>query len=116
MAKYFHMNHGLRGCYMPDGEPTVLMCKTRRELKEAIANTANMLATETTQGLSKRAIAAFAAECWREAHKEKPAYLPYALAYQERGQIAKYPYGIFVSVANRREYLDYCNNTDADLP
>ena len=52
-------------------------------------------------------IASFAAECWREAQKKQPAYLPYCLPCHDRGvKIAKYSYGIFCSVATRREYLD----------
>ncbi len=105
MAKYFSVMHGLRGCYMPDGEPFVVMCATRRELKSVIKGEADSLDSGETLGLSKKSIAAFAAVCWREAHKAKPAYLPYCLATKERGQ-SSYSYGIFVSVASRREYLD----------
>lgn len=111
MAKYFHVKHGLRGCYMPDGEPQVIMVKTRRELKEAIQGEADMLATENTLGLSKKAIASFVAECWREAQKEKSAYLPYCLAIKERGQ-SSYRYGIFCSVSSRREYLEAQRESD----
>ena len=105
MAKYFHVNHGLRGCYMPDGDPQVIMVHTRRELKEAITYEADMLATESTLGLSKRAIATFAAQCWHEAQKKAPACLPYCLPTKERGQ-SSYSYGIFCSVASRAEYLE----------
>lgn len=105
MAKYFCIMHGLRGCYMPDSDPSHVMVKTRRELKELIASEADMLATESTLGLSKKAIAAFVAECWREAHKAKPAYLPYCLPMKERGQ-SSYSYGIFCSVETRGEYLE----------
>jgi hypothetical protein len=108
MAKYFTIMHGLRGCYMPDSEPSVVMVKTRRELKELIAGEADMLASEETVGLSKRAIASFAATCWREAQKAKPAYLPYCLPCKERGQ-SSYSYGIFCSVASRGEYLETQN-------
>lgn len=55
--RYFTIMHGLRGCYMPDGEPYVVMVKTRRALKEAIRNEADMLDSGSTIGLSKRAIA-----------------------------------------------------------
>ena len=37
MAKYFHLNHGLRGCYMPDGDPQIIMVRTRREYLDAQA-------------------------------------------------------------------------------
>jgi hypothetical protein len=106
MAKYFTIMHGLRGCYMPDEKPFVTMCRTRRELKDIINAEATLLDSGETLGLSKRAIAAFAALCWREAHKAKPAYLPYCLPTKEPGQ-SSYSYGIFCSVATRREYLDY---------
>lgn len=104
MAKYFCVMHGLRGCYMPDSDPQHVMVKTRRELKEVIQGEADMLDSGETLGLGKRAIAAFVAECWREAHKAKPAYLPYCLPTKERGQ-SSYSYGIFCSVESRREYL-----------
>jgi hypothetical protein len=108
MAKYFTLTHGLRGCYMPDSDPTVIMVETRRELKKLITGEAAMLATEATLGLSKRAIASFAATCWREAQKAKPAYLPHNLPCKERGQ-SSYSYGIFCSVASRRDYLEAQN-------
>jgi hypothetical protein len=111
MAKYFNISHGLRGCYMPDGEPFVLMARTRRELKAAIQDEANALDSGMTLGLSKKAIATFAAECWREAHKRNPAYLPYCLPTKEKGQ-SSYSYGIFASVTTRREYLDYCKQAE----
>jgi|ERR1700681_3593228 len=106
MAKYFHIMHGLRGCYMPDGDPYVVMVTTRRELKNAIRDEASMLDSGETFGLSKRAIASFAALCWREARKAKPAYLPYCLPTKERGQ-SSYSYGIFCSVASRRDYVEH---------
>lgn len=105
MAKYFTLMHGLRGCYMPDGEPYVIKATTRRELKEAIHYECNMLDSGEMLGFSKRNIAAFAAECWREAHKPKPAYLPHCLPCKEKGQ-SSYSYGVFVSVASRAEYLE----------
>lgn len=115
MAKYFCISRGLRGCYMPDDVYHV-MVKTRRELKEIIISEADMAAGESTIGLSKKAIAAFAARCWYEAQKPKlglkPSYLPHALPYGERGQISKYPYGIFASVASRADYLEYEKTRD----
>jgi hypothetical protein len=105
MAKYFHINHGLRGAYMPDGEPYIVMVKTRRELKDAIVAEAEGLGEMV--GLGKRKIASFAAECWREAKKKNPAYLPYCLPCHDRSiSIATYSYGIFCSVASRSDYLE----------
>jgi hypothetical protein len=109
MAKYFTIMYGLRGCY--NSEPSVVMVKTRRELKKLIAGEADMLASEATVGLSKRAIASFAALCWREAQKAKPDYLPYCLPCKERGQ-SSYSYGIFCSVASRGEYLETQNTVE----
>ncbi len=113
MAKYFTIMHGLRGCYMPDSDPYVVMAKTRRELKAAIKSEADMVDSGETLGLSKKAIASFAALCWYEAQKEKPAYLPYCLPTKERGQ-SSYSYGIFCSVASRRDYVEYVKESEAN--
>jgi hypothetical protein len=90
---------------MPDGEPYIIKAKTRRELKAVIENEARMVDSGETQGLGKRAIAAFVAQCWREAHKPQPAYLPYCLPMKERQQ-STYSYGIFCSVTLRGEYIE----------
>lgn len=111
MAKYFTISHGLRGCYMPDSDPFVLQCTTRRELKAVIMEHAHTLDSGATQGFSRRAIASFAAACWREAHKQKPAYLPYALPYREPDE-SHYHNAIFCSVATRRAFLEYQANAD----
>jgi hypothetical protein len=105
MAKYFNVSHGLRGCYMPDGDPYIVMVRTRRELKEVIAGEANNMGDMV--GLTKAAIARLAANAWHEAQKPNPAYLPHCLPCHDRSvKIAKYSYGIFVSVASRSEYLE----------
>jgi hypothetical protein len=102
MAKYFTISNGLRGCYMPDNV-TVICCETRRELKDAIAYDADHMREAHGFGGSKKAIATFAAACWREAQKKNPAYLPYCLPFGHSP--GNYAFGIFVSVATRREYL-----------
>jgi len=56
-------------------------------------------------GLSKKNIATFAAECWREAQKKNPAYLPFCLPCKSAEE-STYSYGIFASVASRAEYLE----------
>lgn len=109
MAKYFTIMHGLRGCYMPDSTPYVVMARTRRELKMAIEYEASMLGDMV--GLSKRAIASFAAVCWREAHEKTPAYLPHCLPCREERQ-SSYSYGIFASVATRAEYVECQKDQD----
>lgn len=104
MAKYFHVSNGLRGCYMPDNSH-VAMVKTRRELKELIASEANDMREAHGFGGSKKAIAWMAATCWREAHKKAPAFLPYCLPFGH--EPGNYPFGLFVSVASRRDYIDH---------
>jgi hypothetical protein len=90
---------------MPDDDPYIIMARTRRELKEAISNEANNMGDMV--GLTKRAIATLAANAWHEAHKTQPAYLPYCLPCHDSSvKIAKYSYGIFVSVSSRSEYLE----------
>ena len=96
---------------MPDSTPWVLMARTRRELKDAIVSECDVASSDATVGLSKRDIASFVAECWREAHKPKPAFLPYCLPCKERGQTS-YSYGVFCSVATRQEYLAFDERTD----
>jgi len=105
VAKYFTIMHGLRGCYMPDSEPCVLMARTRRELKSAIISESGMIDSGSTQGFGKRAVATFAAILWREAHKPRPAFLPFALPYKETRESDCHN-AIFVSVADRAEYLE----------
>jgi hypothetical protein len=108
MAKYFHYSQGLRGCYMPDSS-SVLMCRTRRELRNALEWDAEHIRDAGNVGLSKKNIAAFAALLWKEAQKDKPAYLPYALPYADQSRRPyNYAFGLFLSVATRRDYLDYC--------
>jgi hypothetical protein len=102
--RYYHLTHGLRGCYMPDGEPYVIAVKTRRELKSAIESEADMLGDMV--GLSKKAIASFVAECWRR-YYDKSWSLNMVLPCHDRSvKIATYSYGIFLSRATRRDYLD----------
>lgn len=103
MAKYFNISHGLRGCYMPDSTPYVIMVTTRRALKMAIEYEASMLGDMV--GLSKKNIATCAANAWYEANKAKPSYLPHCLPCKDEGQ-KEYSYGIFVAVASRADYLE----------
>jgi hypothetical protein len=106
MVKYFNISHGLRGGYMPDGDPFVVKVSTRRELKDIIASEADMLG-ERMVGLAKAKISSFAALCWREAQKDQPDYLPHCLPCHDKSvKIATYSYGIFCSVISRSEYLE----------
>lgn len=99
---YFHVSTGLRGCYMPDSA-YVARCATRREFKRCVADEARYW--EGAAGLSKRAIAAFAATVWREAQKRNPAILPHCLPVKPEGA-GSYSSGIFASVATRADYLE----------
>jgi hypothetical protein len=103
------MSSGLRGCYMPDNS-SVLYVKTRRELKNAIAWEARDMREAYGFGGSKKDVAAFAAQCWREAQKEHPEYLPFCLPF---GRSPKdRPFGLFISVATRKEYREYVKETE----
>ena len=107
MAKYFHFSAGLRGAYTDGAENAfVLMAKTRRELKSALASEAASWTDAGYIGGNKKAIASIAAIAWKEAHKARPAYLPYALPLAPSHARDNYAYGIFVSVASRQDYLE----------
>jgi hypothetical protein len=97
---YFQISTGLRGCYLPDSI-YIIRATTRRELKAAISDSVYD-AEGAFVGLSKRAIAEFAALCWRERNGRH--CLPYCLPYRFKYQ-SHCPYGIFVNNSNRREYL-----------
>jgi hypothetical protein len=109
MAKYFHVSHGLRGCYMPDNSE-VIKVETRRELKTHVSNEAKDMREAYGFGGSKKEIATFVVDCWNEAKKPNPGYLPYCLPFGRKP--GDYPFGIFISVATRREYLDYVKETE----
>jgi hypothetical protein len=112
--RYFHMSQGLRGCYMPDLS-SVIACKTRRELKDALAFDVESYHDAGFIGGSKRAVAQFAAEMWREAAKKNPAYLPLCLPFAHKPTVGKtpnYSHGIFLSVATRRDYLAYVKENE----
>ena len=109
MSKYFTISNGLRGCYMPDN-CSVIRVDTRRALKDAIAYDASDMREAYGYGGSKRDIASIAATAWREAHKKNPAYMPYCLPFAR--EPGNYAFGIFVSVATRSEYLEYCREND----
>lgn len=104
MAKYFSISSGLRGAYLPDN-CFVMKCTTRWQLKSAITYDANHMHEAYGFGGSKRDIATFVAQCWREAKKPQPAILPYCLSFGSKPK--ERPYGLFVSVVSRKEYLEY---------
>jgi hypothetical protein len=87
---------------MPD-ENYYIAVKTRRDLKSYIENECDM-ASDDKHSITKRAIAQFAAECWRR-HKELnyPLVLPTDKAQS---------YGIHVGYATRHEYKEFCAHQD----
>ncbi len=107
MARYFAISVGLRGCYMPDSS-YLIKADTRRELKRALEGEAQASPDSDTIGLSKRAIASLAAAAWREAGKARPSPYDHVAPYRHKGQDS-YPYGLFVSVSNRADYLESLN-------
>lgn len=102
---YFHISHGLRGCYMPDSS-YVIRAATRRELKDAIAREAESYRDAGFIGANQKAIAALAAIAWRNA-KTRADYLPYALPLAPSHSRGNYCYGVFVGNATRDDWREY---------
>lgn len=111
--RYFHIMTGLRGCYMPDNA-YVIACNTRRELKDVLASECDNQITEGYQGGSKRAIASIAALAWRRKDYGLPHVIPYGPKPERIGERANYPYGVFVSLATRREWKEYQASTEGN--
>ncbi len=102
MARYFWIECGLRGAYC-DGNGYIAKCDTRRELKAALQWEADSIRDAGGIGLSKKAVAWLSNAVWQHRRKEQlPIVLPYRWRYQDH-----YPYGIHVSNATRKEYLQH---------
>lgn len=99
---YFHMSSGLRGCYMPDNV-SVIHVTTRRELKALVEWEARDMKEAYGFGGSKRAVAAFVAECWQR--RSDPTWT-LDLVLEFGNKPGNYPFGLFLSRATRRDYLD----------
>lgn len=100
---YFTIMAELRGCYSDNDSAFTIRAETRRELKAALEAEADGWRDAGAIGLSKRAVAAHAAEAWRR-RRDRGAYplvLPFRYPHQS-GQ----PLGLFVYNASRSEYLD----------
>lgn len=107
---YFFLSNGLRGCYMPDSA-YVIRVTTRRELKEAIADECRDLYDAGFVGTSKRAIARFAAEAWR--NRDNPRWtLDLTLPYRRADQPGNWCFGVFLSRATRRDYFEYVKSAE----
>ena len=104
MAKYFHVGHGLRGCYMPDAIH-VIRAETRRDLKAALAWEARDIA-DAGFHLNQRHVASVAAAAWREAHKPSPSPYDFVIPYG-RDRSDSRPFAIFASVATRADFKAY---------
>ena len=101
--KYFLIQTGLRGGYIPDSSYPV-KAGTRRELREAVKSESSQANYGGDMvGLSDKAQAEFCAWIWRE--RDKPQFLPYALPYGYRGQGK--PYAIFLVPISRAEFLEH---------
>lgn len=85
MSRYFHIMHGLRGCYMPDSA-WIVRVETRRELKEVIR--------AESEDVSERNIAWLAARVWRKGNT--------GLYVVPTGP----GYGLHATQATRAEYLE----------
>lgn len=96
MSRYFHLSHGLRGCYMPDSAEIVRV-DTRRELKECVADLVARL--DYPFGGSKAAIAEVVAMAWRSPKEWRAFVVPLA---ERRGA---YHFGAFISNSTRVDYL-----------
>lgn len=103
--KYFLIQTGLRGGYMPDSSYPI-RCETRRDLREAIkSESAQANYGGDMVGLSDRVQASFAAWIWSDVVKKMAQYLPYALPYGYRRQGK--PYAVFVVPISRAEFLKH---------
>lgn len=100
--RYFNISHGLRGCYMPDSEPFIVKCETRKKLKNTIESECGYIDSGTTQGFSKKAIASFCAILWSI---REPTPVDYVLPYKEPSQNF-YSHGVFVSRVSGFDYKE----------
>ena len=109
--RYFQIQCGLRGCYMPDSAYSIAVA-TRRELKEIVASeAANISGHEgRVYGLGKRDIASSVALAWRN-YTKAGNYLPVALPYREAWR-SDYSSALFIAPLSRSEYLECVENEE----
>ena len=94
--RYFEISTGLRGCYLPD-QFYMVKCQTRRELKSTLESEAELSRQSGFVGASKKAVAAFAADIWRNRYTG----LPTVLGYGSPGNAHS---GIHVSESDMRQF------------
>lgn len=104
---YFHISHGMRGCYMPDSHD-VLYVKTRKALKAIVSDEVAFL--DYPFGGSKAEVARVVAAIWRDLRATRRQYLDFAipLGNDRRSR----PFAIFLSHATRGEYREAEKNRD----
>ena len=102
---YFVISQGLRGCYVSDS-CYIVAVKTRRELKRYLESEAYDIRDAGFVGCSREAVAALAAECWRNKGK---ATLDNVAPYRSHGtsRPEDYPYGLFCSASTKADYREY---------
>jgi hypothetical protein len=104
--KTFCISHGLRGCYMPDGEPWELTASSLSEMIDALADECDMYSDGgETMCYDRDHVMVVVEAAWEEAHKERPAYLPYCIPMANIPYDAEYDpddldyaFGVFISV------------------
>ena len=108
--KYFLISSGLRGCYVDDSQ-FIIAINSRRELKSTLESECDRSREAYGFGGSKAEIASAAAWAWREAQK-RTGYLPLAIGFGRSRSTNDRPFGVFVNVASRAEYLGYLKQND----
>lgn len=106
---YFHISHGLRGCYMPD-DACVVRFQTRRALKAAVEYDAHNMIEAYGFGYSKADRAAVVARVWREATgKARKSHLDHVIGFGRTRSRSDRPFGLFISHATRADYVAFQN-------
>lgn len=104
---YFQIATGLRGCYMPNST-WIVRCRTRRELRAVVEDEARRSLDAYGYGDSKRARRAVIAQIWRETRSSaRRAVYPYVIGFGCSRDKTDRPYGVFISHATRREFLEF---------
>jgi len=110
MAKYFCIQTGLRGCYMPD-DCYHIKVTSRKELKSIVASECDSMRGAYGFGGPAKEISSTIAHIWREANskKNKP-YLPYAIGFGRSRARTDRPFAVFIAHADKRDYEEEVNN------
>ena len=109
---YFTIMAELRGCYADNESAFTIQCNTRRELKAALEWEARDLRDAGAIGLSKRAVAALAAQAWRNVRAASlyPTVQGFRYAHHGAGNDCM---GLMVYNSTRRDYIDAQAEYDA---